>query len=103
LSRLNGSLAPDRLVTLRLAVSTVVNRRPHSGHCRRRRIEVPSSEARLSTTRLSPCRQKGQCTGPPRARSVDGAVHAAVHDPPFPGHNLWKSHVDNYTGVIHKM
>jgi hypothetical protein len=50
-------------VTLRLAVSTVVNRRPHSGHWRRRRIETPSSLARLSTTLLSVYRQNGQCTG----------------------------------------
>ena len=38
LARLNGSVAPERLTTVRLAVSTVVNRRPHSGHWRRRRI-----------------------------------------------------------------
>ena len=69
LSRLNGSVAPERLVTVRLAVSTVVNRRPHSGHCRRRRIEVPSSVARLSTTRLSACRQNGQCIGGSFARA----------------------------------
>src|SRR6185503_14403186 len=53
----------ERLVTARLAVSTVVKRRPHSGHCRRRRIEAPSSVARLSTTRLSVWRQNGQCIG----------------------------------------
>ena len=52
-ARLNGSVAPERLTTVRLAVSTVVNRRPHSGHCRRRRIAVPSSVARESTTRES--------------------------------------------------
>ena len=54
LSRLNGSAAPERLTTVRLAVSTVVNRRPHSGHWRRRRMAVPSSVARESTTRESP-------------------------------------------------
>jgi hypothetical protein len=40
-------------MTVRLAVSTVVKRRPHSGHCRRRRIDVPSSAALESTTRES--------------------------------------------------
>src|SRR5699024_8316666 len=61
-SRLNGSVAPDRLTTERLAVSTVVKRRLHWGHWRRRRIDDPSSEVRESTTRESPWRQKGQCT-----------------------------------------
>jgi hypothetical protein len=40
----------------------VVNRRPHAGHDLRRRIAVPSSAVRLSMTRLSECRQNGQCT-----------------------------------------
>ena len=31
-SRLNGSITPDRLMTLRLAVSMVEKRPPHSGH-----------------------------------------------------------------------
>jgi hypothetical protein len=47
-------------MTLRLAVSMVEKRRPHSGHCLRRRIESPSSEVRESTTRESGWRQKGQ-------------------------------------------
>ena len=59
-SRLNGSATPLRLITLRLAVSVVLNRRPHSGHCRRRRIARPSSLVRESMTRLSGCRQNGQ-------------------------------------------
>ncbi|GAA3618222.1 hypothetical protein GCM10022199_23350 [Marihabitans asiaticum] len=41
----------------------MVKRREHSGHCRRRRIEDPSSAVRESMTRESVCRQKGQCTG----------------------------------------
>ncbi len=61
LLRLNGSLAPDRLTTLRLALSSVVKRRPHSGHWRRRRMAVPSSVVRESMTRESVCRQNGQC------------------------------------------
>ncbi|GGV28246.1 hypothetical protein GCM10010495_50500 [Kitasatospora herbaricolor] len=61
-SRLNGSVTPLRLTTISAAVSTVVNRRLQSGHWRRRRIELPSSVVRLSTTRLSECLQKGQCT-----------------------------------------
>ena len=52
-SRLNGSATPLRLITLRLAVSVVENRRPHSGHCRRRRMESPSSLVRESMTRES--------------------------------------------------
>ena len=52
-SRLNGSVTPERLTTDRLAVSTVENLRLHSGHCRRRRMEAPSSEVRESTTRES--------------------------------------------------
>lgn len=43
----------------------MVNRREQSGHCRRRRMAAPSSVVRLSTTRLSECLQKGQCTGLP--------------------------------------
>jgi uncharacterized Ntn-hydrolase superfamily protein len=62
-SRLNGSVAPERFTTDRLAVSTVVNRRLQAGHWRRRRIDKPSSDVRESTTRESACRQKGQCTG----------------------------------------
>ncbi|GAA4820512.1 hypothetical protein GCM10023220_61930 [Streptomyces ziwulingensis] len=61
LVRLNGSVTPDRLITMSEQVSTVVNRREQSGHWRRLRIDVPSSVVRLSTTRLSGCLQKGQC------------------------------------------
>src|SRR3954452_17519617 len=64
-ARLNGSLAPERLTTVRLAVSSVLNRRPHSGHCRRRRIAVPSSLLRESTTRESEFLQNGQFTTVP--------------------------------------
>src|SRR5690606_31482207 len=78
-SRLNGSVIPERFTTDRLAVSIVVNRRWHSGHCRRRRIEVPSSDVRESTTLESPCRQNGQCTGlPPHDRCVGPAARAIV-------------------------
>src|SRR3989337_695584 len=59
-SRLNGSTTPLRFTTLRLAVSVVVNRRPHSGHCLRLRMESPSSLVRESMTRESGYRQKGQ-------------------------------------------
>ena len=65
LARLNGSVAPERLTTVRLAVSTVVNRRPHSGHWRRRRMLEPSSVARESMTRESVWRQNGQCMWTP--------------------------------------
>jgi hypothetical protein len=37
-SRLNGSVTPLRLTTASTAVSTVVKRRPHSGHDLRRLI-----------------------------------------------------------------
>ncbi len=65
LLRLNGSPTPERLMTVRLVVSTVVKRRPHSGHCRRRRMAEPSSAMRLSTTRESGLRQNGQYTSVP--------------------------------------
>ena len=53
LSRVNGSVTPLRLATIRMTDSCVVNRRPHSGQDRRLRIAVPSSATRLSITRLS--------------------------------------------------
>jgi hypothetical protein len=53
LSRLKGSVTPLRFTTIKAAVSTVVNRRLQSGHWRLRRIELPSSVVRESTTRLS--------------------------------------------------
>src|SRR4051812_3517408 len=58
--RLNGSVTPDRLTTVRLAVSTVLKRRPHCGQTRRRRMAQPSSVLRESTTRESAERQNGQ-------------------------------------------
>jgi hypothetical protein len=58
----NGSVTPLRLTTIKITVSCVVNRLPHSGHDRRRRIAVPSSAVRLSMTRLSLCLQNGQRT-----------------------------------------
>jgi hypothetical protein len=60
-SRLNGSMTPERFITLRLAVSIVEKRPPHSGHCRRRRMLNPSSLVRESMTRESAWRQNGQC------------------------------------------
>ncbi len=57
--RLNGSVTPLRLMTARVASSTVVNRLPHSGQLRRRRMTWPSSCSRESTTRESGCRQYG--------------------------------------------
>src|SRR5262245_5123992 len=72
LSRVNGSVAPLRLPTIRITVSWVVNLRPHEGHARRRRIAAPSSAVRLSMTRLSAFLQYGQHTRdhfPPRPRS----------------------------------
>src|SRR5690625_1182556 len=62
LSRLKGSTTPERFITERLVDSTVVNRRPHSGHSRRRRMEEPSSAAREPTAREAVCRQTGQYT-----------------------------------------
>jgi hypothetical protein len=51
--RLNGSVTPLRLTMASTASSTVVNRLPHSGQERRRRINWPSSASRESTTRES--------------------------------------------------
>ena len=59
-SRLNDSVAPLRLMMLSRATSCVENLCPHSGHSRRRRICVPSSTGRESTTRESSCLQNGQ-------------------------------------------
>jgi hypothetical protein len=56
-SRLNGSVTPLRLLTIRITVSWVVNRRPQPGQDRRRRMAAPSSAVRLSMTRLSGLRQ----------------------------------------------
>ncbi|GAA1493365.1 hypothetical protein GCM10009627_17110 [Curtobacterium herbarum] len=63
-SRLNGSRTPLRFTTFNDAVSVVENRRPQFGHWRRRRMEVPSSLVRESTTRESGWRQKGQNMAP---------------------------------------
>jgi hypothetical protein len=46
-----------------LIVSTVVNRWLHEGQSRRRRIAVPSSVERESTTRVSAERQNGHNMG----------------------------------------
>src|SRR5712691_3113946 len=83
LSRLNGSVAPLRLATIRITVSWVVNRRPHSWHDRRRRIAAPSSAVRLSITRLSEYRQYGQyMRSPPAGRCALSLVD----------HKLWKNY-----------
>src|SRR3954447_4285920 len=63
LLRSKGSLTPLRLTTASTGSSTVVNRRPHTGHDRRRRVVAPSSVSRESMTRLSGLWQKGQRTG----------------------------------------
>src|SRR2546421_8716679 len=97
--RLNGSVTPLRLTTARTASSTVVNRRLHSGHERRRRMSWPSSASRESTTRESGCRQYGQRTilasipvpGPPHEDTTRRATTAlpggvAVH---VPDHEPW--------------
>ena len=56
-SRVNGSVAPERLSTVSCICSTVVNRFSHDGQVRRRRIEPPSSATRESRTRVSVLRQ----------------------------------------------
>ena len=66
--RSRSSVTPLRLTTASTAVSTVVNRRPHSGHDLRRRIAWPSSASRESTTRESGFRQNGQCMAAPSPR-----------------------------------
>src|SRR5829696_4433494 len=83
--RLNGSLTPLRLTTASTASSTVVNRRPHFGQDRRRRVVAPSSASRESMTRLSALWQNGQRTGgsPPldRASAAVTATPAASLPP----------------------
>ena len=56
LARLKGSAAPDRFVTDRLALSSVVKRREHSGHWRRRRMALPSSAVGADATSCCPVR-----------------------------------------------
>src|SRR5215216_66153 len=87
LIRLKGSVTPLRLTTASTASSTVVNRLPHSGHDRRRRINWPSSASRESTTRESACRQYGHRTEcppvagrPPRRRRPGHAEPRRHHD-----------------------
>jgi hypothetical protein len=63
-SRLNGSTTPERFTTSMLMVSTVVNRWLQDGQSRRRRMAVPSSVERESTTRVSADRQNGQYIRP---------------------------------------
>ena len=75
--RLNGSVTPLRLTTASTASSTVVNRLPHSGQDRRRRISWPSSASRESTTRESACRQYGHRIARPPCRDACHAGHAA--------------------------
>jgi hypothetical protein len=72
-----GSVTPLRLATIRMTVSWVVNRRPHSGHALRRRIAAPSSAVRLSMTLLSGFRQNGQYTRSPPSAVV--RVHQSVY------------------------
>jgi len=57
LSRVNGSVAPERFTTTSCICSTVLNRFSQDGQVRRLRIAPPSSATRLSRTRVSVCRQ----------------------------------------------
>ncbi|GAA2625535.1 hypothetical protein GCM10009863_45250 [Streptomyces axinellae] len=88
LSLLKGSVTPLRLITVSDAFSTVVKRREQWGHWRRRLIAAPSSAVRLSTTRLSGCRQKGQCIdstlpglSEPSPCMTDSAAQAPSQEP----------------------
>ncbi len=56
-SRVNGSVAPERLRTVSCICSTVVKRFSQAEHERRRRIDEPSSATRESMTRVSVSRQ----------------------------------------------
>src|SRR3954469_6311863 len=95
--RLKGSVTPLRLTTARTASSTVVNRRPHSGHERRRRISWPSSASRESTTLESACRQYGQRMLFPAPHASSSLSHGMVEsaDSHLPVdaavHNVWTS------------
>ena len=92
LLRLKGSVTPERLTTVRLAVSTVLKRRPHCGQTRRRRMATPSSVLRESTTRESPDRQNGQFT-PVASFAVDVSP-VSVDDTPSSWGGTWGLHVD---------
>src|SRR5829696_9108599 len=105
LSRANGSTTPLRLTTVSCICSSVVNRRSQVGHWRRRRIALPSSATRESSTLESVCRQYGQCIcgsfsvvagalkekilGMDRGRAVDRAVELVW----VSNHNLWSNHM----------
>src|SRR5215813_5280200 len=82
LSRVNGSVVPLRLPTIRITVSWVVNLRPHEGHARRRRIAVPSSPVRLSMTRLSGFLQYGQNTRSPPVPTTEPVPRTQLVDEP---------------------
>ncbi len=91
--RLNGSVTPDRLTTVRLAVSTVLKRRPHCGQTRRRRMAQPSSVLRESTTRESAERQNGQFIDLRPPLSVDDG-RPPVDDTRSACGGGWGLHVD---------
>ena len=75
-SRLNASVAPERLTTVSCIASTVVKRFSHSLHERRRRMDAPSSATRESSTRVSVCAAIGAMHG---ARHLLAVVRKRAH------------------------
>ena len=78
LLRSKGSLTPLRLTTARTGSSTVVKRRPQTGHDRRRRVVAPSSVSReadegATTRRRRSCPRCGR-----RFTTVEEAVLAVL-------------------------
>src|ERR687898_948295 len=104
LSRANGSTTPLRLTTVSCICSRVVNRRSHVGHWRRRRMALPSSATRESSTLESVCRQYGQCICGSLLLDGRGGVGAVLGASPgvtgghagvvwVSNHNLWSNHM----------
>ena len=95
LSRSKGWRSPVLLTTISGASSTrskVVNRCPQVRHSRRRRMAVPSSDARESTTLSSGAEQSGQRTGSklpgaPRGTGAEpGGTSGVERDPDLIAH-----------------
>ena len=103
---MEGTMAAQWWYIPLLIVSTVVNRWLHDGQSLRRRMAVPSSVERESTTRVSTERQNGQYMGHLQSLSAAFAAGgpATTWGSPWglPVQNLWTVNHNlwmTYTGV----
>src|SRR6266540_3807907 len=90
-ARLNGSVTPLRLTTASTASSTVVNRRPHSGQCRRRRISSTGSASRVSSDLLHPGLRA--CHNPASPPSGGSRCVQLVYELWAVNPNLWMTYI----------